>query len=222
MTEVSADADQLLADSRSAARIQAAQTRAASGPKAKPLSPPAAVAPDALFGRRGRILRRHAYDLGSAAPALLPDAPGEEVQRLGVDDAISFTLDRVLRVFPSRKPTSTGVRRVLRWLDRFDGDTWEQRWLASGADLAPRTWRSSVTPRTPEPSVAQGVNALLVARVLRPSYGWQLASRAGAHLPQRLLTVNEAEQLEGCARCLPIGRRCCGTSTTPRPACRGC
>jgi hypothetical protein len=206
MTEVSADADQLLADSRSAARIQAAQTRAASGPKAKPLSPPAAVAPDALFGRRGRILRRHAYDLGSAAPALLPEAPGEEVQRLGVDDAISFTLDRVLRVFPSRKPTSTGVRRVLRWLDRFDGDTWEERWLASGADLAPQTWRSSsVTPRTPEPSVTQGVNALLVARVLRPSYGWQLASRAGAHLPQRLLTVNEAEQLERL-RALPAYR----------------
>ena len=68
--------------------------------------------------------------------------------------------------------------------------------MASGADLAPRAWRLAVTPRTPEPSVAQGMNALMVARVLRPSYGWQLASKAGAYLPQRRLAVNEAEQLE--------------------------
>lgn len=205
MTEVPVDSAELPADSRSAARIQAAQTRAASGPTTKPLSPPAVVTPDAVFGPHGRILRQHAYDLGSAPPPLPPGASGNEVQGLGLHDAISFTLDRVLEVFPSRKPTSTGVRRILQWLDRFDGDTWEQRWLASGADLAPRTWRSSVTPRTPESSVAQGVNALLVARVLRPSYGWQLASKAGAHLPQRMLTVNEAEQLERL-RALPAYR----------------
>lgn len=204
MTEAST-AGELIANARSAARIQAARTRAASGPTTKPLSPPNVVEPDALFGKHGRILRRHAYDLGSAPPALLPGAPGEEVQRLGPDDAISYTLDRVLEVFPSRKPTSTGVRRILSWLDRFDGDTWEQRWLASGADLAPRAWRSAVTPRTPEPSVAQGMNALMVARVLRPSYGWQLASKAGAYLPQRMLGVNEAEQLDRL-RALPAYR----------------
>lgn len=67
MTGASADAGRLPADPRSAARIQAAQTRAASGPTTKPLSPPAAVASDALFGQRGRILRRHAYDLGSGS-----------------------------------------------------------------------------------------------------------------------------------------------------------
>ncbi|MDR7381184.1 tyrosine-type recombinase/integrase [Promicromonospora iranensis] len=205
MIEVPVSGAELPADSRSAAGIQAAQTRAASGPTTKPLSPPAAVAPDAVFGPRGRILRQHAYDLGSAPPVLPSGASGEGAQGLGLDDAIYFTLDRVLEVFPSRKPTSTGVRRILQWLDRFDGDTWEQRWLASGADLAPRTWRSSVTPRTPESSVAQGMNALLVARVLRPSYGWQLASKAGAHLPQRILTVNEAEQLERL-RALPAYR----------------
>ena len=196
MTEVSTAGGDLTADARSAARIQAARTRAASGPTTKPLSPPAVVEPDALFGKRGRILRRHAYDLGSAPPALLPGAPGDVIQGLDLDAAINYTLDRVLGVFPGRKPTSTGVRRILRWLDRFDGDTWEQRWLASGADLAPRAWRSAVTPSTPEPSVAQGMNALMVARVLRPSYGWQLASKAGAYLPQRMLTVNEAEQLD--------------------------
>jgi hypothetical protein len=40
------------------------------------------------------------------------------------------------------------------------------------------------------------MNALMVARLLRPSYGWQLASKAGAYLPQRMLVVNDAKQLE--------------------------
>lgn len=49
------------------------------------------------------------------------------------------------------------------------------------------------------------VNALMVARLLRPSYGWQLAAGAGAHLPQRMLAVNEPEQLERL-RALPAYR----------------
>lgn len=35
----------------------------------------------------------------------------------------------------------------------------------------------------------------MVARVLRPSYGWQLTAHAGAHLPGRMLVVNDAEAL---------------------------
>lgn len=163
------------------------------------------VAPDGLFGAHGRLLRHHAYDLGLEPPVLPAGAAGAQIQRLGLDGTIEATLDTVLGTFPSRKPTSTGVRRILGWLHEFDGETWEQRWLASGADLAPRAWRSAVTPRTPQPTVAQGVNALMVARVLRPSYGWQLATSAGAYLPQRMLGVNDAEQLQRL-RALPAYR----------------
>lgn len=108
-------------------------------------------------------------------------------------------------MFLSRKHLSYGVRRLLGWLDRFEGDSWEQRWLASGADLAPRTWRDGVEPQTVPAALRVAVNALMMARVLRPSYGWQLTSGAGAHQPQRMLQAHEAEMLERM-RALPAYR----------------
>ena len=205
MTQSPASGSDLATDPRAAARIQAARTRAASGPSSRPLSPPAVVAPDVLFGANGRLRPHRAYDLGLDPPMRLPDSAGAQVQHLSLDETIEATLEKVLGIFPSRKATSTGVRRILGWLHQFGGETWEQRWLTSGADLAPRAWRSAVTPRTPESSLAQGVNALMVARVLRPSYGWQLATGAGAYLPQRMLSANDADQLQRL-RALPAYR----------------
>jgi len=205
MTGPTSASTQLDTDMRSPARAQAARTRAASGPKVRPLSAPATVPADDVFGPRGRILQRHGYDLGSQPPVLLPDAPGAIVQTLGLAEAIEYTIGQTQGSFPGRKATATGVRRVLGWLDRFEGETWEERWLASGADLAPRSWRRAVEPVTPESSLNVGLNALIVARVLRPSYGWQLASKAGAHLPQRMLAVNEPEQVDRL-RALPVYR----------------
>ncbi|MFI5734974.1 hypothetical protein ACIA49_32985 [Kribbella sp. NPDC051587] len=208
----------LITDPRPPRRIQAARTRAASGPTARLLSPPSMVTPDLLVGATGRLLPRRAYDLGLQPPDLPIGAVGLRMQDLGLDATIEAVLDVVLGVFPSRKATWTGVRRVLGWLDRFGGDTWEQRWLASGADLAPKAWRSEVLPRTPLSSVAQGVNALMVARVLRPSYGWQLATRAGGYLPQRMLGVNDPVQLEQ-PRALPAYRSALLRHQYAAPAC---
>jgi integrase len=186
-------------------RQQANLTRAASMPSIKLLSPPSVVPPDAVFGPGGKVLQRHGYDLGLEPPPLLPGASGVAVQALDLGDAIDHTLERTLQVFPERKRLSFGVRRLLGWLDRFEGDSWEQRWLASGADLAPRSWRSFVDPAPTVSVLGPAVNALMVARVLRPSYGWQLGFKAGAHLPQRMLTVNEPDEMERL-RSLPAYR----------------
>jgi hypothetical protein len=176
-------------------RRQASRTRAASGPSIKLLSPPTVVSPDAVFGPAGKLLTRHGYDLGLPPPALLPDAPGQVVQALSLAEAIDYTLNFTLGVFPSRKHLAYGIRRLLRWLDGFDGNSWEQRWLASGADLAPRSWRDGVRPETAPSALRVAVNALMVSRVLRPSYGWQLTSKAGAHHSQRMLEAHEPELL---------------------------
>jgi hypothetical protein len=68
------------------------------------------------------------------------------------------------------------VERLLRWLAAFDGDTWEQRWLASGADAAPLGWAEAAFPDHDQPwqsnAVTGGVYLLIQARVLRPSYAW--------------------------------------------------
>jgi hypothetical protein len=37
------------------------------------------------------------------------------------------------------------VGRLLAWLARFGGETWQQRWHASGADQAAKAWSDLVT-----------------------------------------------------------------------------
>lgn len=71
-----------------------------------------------------------------------------------------------------------GARTVLELLDTYRGDTWEQRWLSSGLDAAPRTWVEHFggCPKGEIATVQRGMNALLQARVLRPSYSWLLES----------------------------------------------
>ena len=95
--------------------------------------------------------------------------------------------------------------RLLRWLAGFDGNTWEQRWLASGADAAPRGWQQAAFPhhnqRWQRYAVTGGLYHLIQARVLRPSYAWLLLCRAGTALT-RFLEVNAADQLPGL-RALP-------------------
>jgi hypothetical protein len=64
-------------------------------------------------------------------------------------------------------------------LAQYPGQTWEQRWLASGYDAAPRTWFAhDALPHYDHwsPTIS-AVNALLQARVLRPSYSWLLDSQ---------------------------------------------
>jgi hypothetical protein len=98
------------------------------------------------------------------------------------------------------------VSEVLGWLEQFEGNTWEQRWLASGADAAPTTWRQAVRPNGSGAGVGAAMNALMVARLLRPLYGWQLTTRARFHLSSRMLEVNDAEAL-GRLRRLPVYQR---------------
>jgi hypothetical protein len=204
-----------------ASRVQANRTRAAAAPSIQLLSPPSVLRPDAMFDAMGRVRKRHGYDMGLPPPPLPPGSAGRRVQSLHRSDAYEHVLESTAGFFPYSKQLRYGVRRLLGWLDRFDGDTWERRWLASGADLAPRSWRVGVEPATPGSVLKPAVNALMVARLLRPSYGWQLAFKAGAHLPQRMLQINEPDQLEQLRRCRPTGRRWPGISWTPRRAWRG-
>jgi integrase len=188
-----------------ASRRQAQLTRVASAPSIMLLHPNAAPE-DARFGRSGRVLGRRAYDMGTPAPLLPADASGHQVQGMGLTEAVEHVIDTTIGVFGRRKFLLRGVRSLLRWLAEFEGDTWEERWLASGADNAPRSWREAVRPGRLVADLAVAANALMVARVLRPSYGWQLAAHAGAHLPERMLSVNDPSALSRL-RALPVYRQ---------------
>jgi hypothetical protein len=89
-----------------------------------------------------------------------------------------------------------GLARLLDWLAEHPGDTWQQRWLVSGADAMGNAqwWRPLLAwarPRNPRAGVSTSSNlrvcALLLigADVIRPSLDWVLTPRA----PQNLVAI---------------------------------
>ena len=69
-----------------------------------------------------------------------------------------------------------GLIKVLRWLESHRGDSWQQRWLASGADTMGNTgWRRGQAGRGSQAEFLELGRAMLVllgADVIRPSLAW--------------------------------------------------
>ncbi|MFQ4147091.1 site-specific integrase [Arthrobacter sp. LAPM80] len=81
----------------------------------------------------------------------------------------------------SQRPRDAGVRSVLGWLSSFPGETWQQRWQASGAEAA-GDWRDLFNGESvsrgpacpPVPHLSVGLLVLICSDVIRPSLGWLL------------------------------------------------
>jgi integrase len=102
-------------------------------------------------------------------------------------------LERLLS--PPFRPDSADVRRSMRrgvvvlldWLEQQPGDSWQERWLASGAEAAGAVWAdpavrqvACVTARPARQVRADMMAAMrlmLTGQVLRPGYGWLLRYR---------------------------------------------
>lgn len=172
-------------DTRSPARQQAAATRRAMSPKVQLLSRPdsphlAAISADSRYGPAGQVRPLWGYDANHAPPPLPVGARGAMMQSLTADELCDFVAEhhRTL-THRARQPIVRGTRAMLGVLAQYSGQTWEQRWLASGYDAAPRTWfEHDALPHYDHwsPTIS-AVNALLQARVLRPSYSWLLDSQ---------------------------------------------
>jgi integrase len=77
--------------------------------------------------------------------------------------------------------------RVLAWLETLPGQTWQQRWLASGCETGGRDWAQIparfVLAASPAPVgeprarvvAVTGIGALLCLGVIRPGYPWLLS-----------------------------------------------
>ena len=86
----------------------------------------------------------------------------------------------------SQQSRRQGVLAVVSWLQARPGDTWQARWLASGAEQQ-TDWRSlvdtpagpttgaSMRPKKPLSHLSPGLLVLICADVIRPSLGWLLA-----------------------------------------------
>ena len=80
-----------------------------------------------------------------------------------------------------------GLTKLVHWLEEHPGRTWQERWVASGADAAGNlAWRelaacwlrdtgwASARPRTDFIALGRGVLPLICGDVIRPSLPWLL------------------------------------------------
>jgi hypothetical protein len=76
-----------------------------------------------------------------------------------------------------------GLTRLLDWLRRQPGDTWQGKWLAGGADAAGSGWTDlPLKDRVPArghhgDELCAGLVLLAAGQVLRPGYRWLLRQR---------------------------------------------
>ncbi|WP_202911731.1 tyrosine-type recombinase/integrase [Segeticoccus rhizosphaerae] len=105
---------------------------------------------------------------------------------------------------------------LLHWLQRFAGESWQQRWLASGADTAARAWPDLLTDGAPDGLPAAGLpdkpqaartaatgtaGRLILLDVIRPGYDWLYSNPSKALFPR-------FEQLRDPAGFAAVGARC--------------
>lgn len=114
-----------------------------------------------------------------------------------------------------------GTDQLLGWLESWPGQTWQQRWLASGSEDLAGSWAEPaiqfVFDRASPPcvlssarrSVQFGVHALLCLGVLRPGYGW--LCRAGLHA-----TFEHVRQLSDPEFVADLSERCRRADHRPR------
>jgi hypothetical protein len=131
-----------------------------------PPRPPAAVWPLTEQGAEPLLARM------LAASAVVDDGPQAQKRRRG------------------------GMTQLLSWLSDQPGDTWQQRWLASGSDSVGNAdwWQpvlAAARPERPHYGVSASSNLrvcalmLICADVIRPSLDWLLTPRA----PQNLVPL---------------------------------
>ncbi len=98
----------------------------------------------------------------------------ERLLGLFTDPGAGLTRDKTRR---------RGLAKLLDWLQRQPGDTWQERWLASGADAAGSSWTElPLKGRVParrhhRDELFAGLVLLVAGQVIRPGYLWLLSQR---------------------------------------------
>jgi len=93
----------------------------------------------------------------------------------------------VLEAESSQSKRRVGLRKVLAWLEQYPGQTWQERWVSSGADAAGNLgWRQLAmrwlqstgwayqTPKNDFHALGAGLLPLISGEVIRPSLDWLL------------------------------------------------
>ena len=96
------------------------------------------------------------------------------------------------------KTRRRGLTKLLDWLQRQPGDSWQERWLASGADAAGSGWtdlplKDHVPARRHHrDELCTGLVLLVAGQVLRPGYRWLLRQRQALMLAEARAAIDPA------------------------------
>ncbi|MFF1655149.1 tyrosine-type recombinase/integrase [Streptomyces sp. NPDC058255] len=99
----------------------------------------------------------------------------ERLLGLFTDPGAGLTRDKTRR---------RGLGKLLDWLEGQPGETWQDRWMASGADDAGFEWtdlplQGRGTPKSHwRDELSTGLVLLVAGQAIRPSYPWLLRQRA--------------------------------------------
>jgi Phage integrase family len=153
--------------------------------------------------------------------------PASEAGRAGV-------LGRLLGpplALPTQRSQATrrfGLVRVLDWLEQQPGDTWQERWIASGADSAGNAgWRLLATrwlhstgrgcqnTQRDHCIFGSGLLPLICGDVIRPSLSWLITPRTPRHLVAELARARDPDgflALSGLCDAEPLGQSAANTA----------
>jgi integrase len=106
----------------------------------------------------------------------------------------------------------TGVVKLVHWLETHPGDTWQDRWVASGADAAGNlAWRESAIGwlretgwaagdrQTDFIALGRGVLMLVCGDVIRPSLSWLLTPGSPKNLTAEMARCRDPEAFAALA-----------------------
>lgn len=136
----------------------------------------------------GRALRPKAPTPALPTPAIARPTVWAAAQ-MSFEEVLDAVRDLELAKGTSPKQVHSQVRRaeaMLAWLLTFPGESWQQRWHASGADAAGKDWTALGGESTRHDDLVTAAGRLLLLDVIRPDYSWLYATHATPRLYERL------------------------------------
>lgn len=135
----------------------------------------------------------------NAAPAPLPAVPprpqGDLTRACAEEVAAAIRTTWPTNLADNRWRRSRGARDVLRHLEGFPGQTWQQRWEASGLNEAGRPVSALQPTRRGRSQLGVGAACLFCLRIIRPSLA-AFRSNTFLYYGQRFLTAQNDPLLE--------------------------
>ena len=154
--------------------------------------------------KAARPSRRGPVDNGALRPkAPTPKLATPAIARTTVWTASQMSYEELLDVVRDGEITAGSsaryartmvlhVESLLDWLLRFPGESWQQRWHASGADAAGKRWTALVTDSPTRHSyLVTAAGRLLLADVVRPDYSWLYAMASRPEILERIQTLRD-------------------------------